>query len=388
MKRISANYIIPIASEPIRNGIIETEDDGTIRKIYNFGGEMRELAHTQFLNGVLVPGLINMHTHLELAGVKRVIPKQAGLAHFISELFKNRTPENIKNSITQADDFMYRRGIVAACDISNTTNTVETKIKSKILYHTIVEISGLQPQNAQKRMQLATEVYKSFIQSELSAAISPHAPYSISARLWGLISKSFGETVISMHNQESTEENKMFIDGTGELVESFKALNIMDKRWIATGRSSFLSIAEFLKNTKLLLVHNTHTTQKEINWLIENKTKPTGFVLCPTSNMHIDGRLPDIETLQNSNLPIMLGTDSVASGKSLSLLDEMLLLQKEAQIPFRKLIAWSTEIPAQFMNWPHLGNFTPGKKPGINLITNFDFENFKLKENSQIKRIL
>ena len=74
MRRISANYVFPVDGPPIRNGIVEAEDDGTIKKVYDFGDQMKELANTEFLNGILVTGFINMHTHLEYAWMKQIEP--------------------------------------------------------------------------------------------------------------------------------------------------------------------------------------------------------------------------------------------------------------------------------------------------------------------------
>lgn len=388
MRRISANYIIPISSPPIKNGIVETDDDGTIRKVYDFGGEMRELAHTEFLNGVLVPGLINMHTHVELSWMKRINPPHMGIIDFIRTMRNQEIPPDAEAQMAIADDFMYRRGIVAICDISNTPESIKVKRQSKIRYHTMVETSGLKNEIAIKRIESAKTILKKFHASNLAACISPHAPYSVSEALWNLLQIELSGQTVSIHNQESEHENPMFVAGKGKLIEDFKAMQLLDYPWKPTGKTSLLSVIKHLLNTRLLLVHNIYTSRADIQELLKNKPKNTGIVLCPTSNIHIEGKLPDIELLSQYKLPIMLGTDSTASGKSPSLLDEMIYVQKSFDFSFEEILRWATLNAANFMNWSDLGSFETGKRPGINLINHFDFETFKLKPHSSIRRVL
>jgi len=388
MKRFSANYVIPINGRPIKNGIIETDDAGTILKVYDFGGEMRELAHTQFLNGVLVPGLINMHVHLELSWMSRIENLTNGLPSFIEQMIKKQTPTDSEKHMVEADDFMHRRGIVAACDISNTELSIDVKRNSKIRYHTMVEVSELKTENAVKRIETIKKLRDKFKAAGLSANIAPHAPYSVSNALWELLQNELNQKIVSIHNQENESENEMFIAGTGKLIETFRSLQIIDPQWNATNTTSLHSVLKYLQNAKLLLVHNTFTSNADIAKLLQTKPNDTGVVFCPSSNLHIEGKLPNIEQFKRSKLPLMLGTDSTASGKSLSLLDEMFILQEYCNISFEETLYWSTQNAAKFMDWHDLGTFETGKRPGINLISHFDFDNFKLKPNSTIRRVL
>jgi cytosine/adenosine deaminase-related metal-dependent hydrolase len=388
MRRIAANYIFPVSGKPIRNGILEVEDDGTVRKLYDFGGEMRELAHTEFLNGVLVPGFINMHTHLELAHLSQITPPGMGLPHFIKFIISQRDTQATQTELHTADNYMYRNGIVAACDISNTTSTIEVKQQSKIHYHTFTEISGLMPEVAQKRLSQTLTILNAFRDAGLSASVAPHAPYSISEELWNsLLPVLKSGKITTIHNQESDEENRMFMQGHSKLTETFGKMGIMDNHWQKKGQRSLPHILPWLSGTHLLLVHNTYTQTTDLQTLINSKL-PTGLVLCPTSNKQIENRLPAIDAFRRMSFPIMLGTDSNASGQSLSLLPEMVLLQEEMNVQFAELLEWATANAAKFMGWSQLGSFEAGKKPGINLIKSFDFESMKLKPHSSIKRIL
>ncbi len=389
MRRISANYVFPVDGPPIRNGIVEAEDDGTIKKVYDFGGEMKELAHTEFLNGILIPGLINMHTHLEYAWMPRVMPAQKGMRYFIEYMMTSEKPEEYINAIFKADEFMYKSGTVAIADIANTTVTKPVKKQSKIRYHTFAEITGLKSEMASERITRIKKVAADFNESGLSVSITPHAPYSVSPGLWELLQQEINPNqILSIHNQESMAENEMFCHGKGELIDLFKKLDIIDQSWRHTGQTSLQSLPPYVHKNPLLLIHNTFTKLNDINYLKQKREAKTGWVLCPASNEQIMGTFPDIELLEKADFPIMLGTDSTASGASLSLLEEIKILQRTFGLPFNKILSWATINAANFMEWNDLGSFTPGKKPGINLISGFDFKTHKLKSTAKIKRIL
>ena len=389
MRRISANYVFPVDGPPIRNGIVEAEDDGTIRKVYDFGGQMKELAHTEFLNGVLVPGFINMHTHLEYAWMKQIEPAGKGMCYFIEYMMASEKPDEYMKSIKDADKYIYRTGTVAIADIANTSITKEIKAHSPIRYHTFAELTGLKPDIAGERLKLIKEVAKDFTEAGLSASITPHAPYSLSTELWEILGKKIdSEQVLSIHNQESREENEMFMHGKGALLDLFRKKDIIDKQWQPSGTTALQSLPSFMDNNPLLLIHNTYTKKSDINYLLKHRRAKTGWVLCPTSNEQITGELPDIELLESAKFPVMLGTDSTASGKSLSLLEEMKLLQQKLNLPFNKLLSWATINAAEFMGWDNLGSFAPGKKPGINLVSGFDFKLNTLKSTAKVRKVL
>jgi len=149
-RKISAHYVFPINTKPIKNGVIEVDDSGRILKIINPGKEIKETAGVEFYNGILVPGFVNTHCHIELAHLKGVIPEYSGLHHFISQISKIRIAdkETISKAIKNADWEMQKNGIVAVGDISNTNYSIATKKNSKISYHTFVELFSLNPEKA------------------------------------------------------------------------------------------------------------------------------------------------------------------------------------------------------------------------------------------------
>jgi cytosine/adenosine deaminase-related metal-dependent hydrolase len=116
----------------------------------------------------------------------------------------------------------------------------------------------------------------------------------------------------------------------------------------------------------------------------------TFWVLCPNSNLFIENQLPPVALFRDEQLNICLGTDSLASNHQLSILSEMVTLQQNfLEISFGEILGWGTLNGARALKIDHhFGSFGKGKKPGVNLITGFDFKTMKLSGNSSVKRLL
>ena len=114
------------------------------------------------------------------------------------------------------------------------------------------------------------------------------------------------------------------------------------------------------------------------------------MVLCPNSNLFIEDRLPNVELLRFHGLNICLGTDSLSSNHSLSVLDEMITLhQYFPNIPFGELVQWATGNGAKALRMEkQIGTIEPGKQPGLNLITGMDLQQLKLLPGSHVKRLI
>lgn len=389
MRKISANYIFPVGSSPLKNGIIEIDEQGIIHNIIDTKGKLRESRNLEFYNGIIVPGFINTHCHLELSYLKNKIAPQNGLPGFLQKVVQERemlNTEVVEESISMYDKLMKQKGIVAVGDISNTSNTLNHKKKSKIYYHTFVEAIGLD--NSQEIFLKQKSVCNAFVQNGLSASITPHAPYSVSQDLFLKIKEHSekSKSIISIHNQESMAENEMFLTKSGALVKALKELGVDLNSWYPSGKKSVASIINWLpKHNQILFVHNTYSTPEDVAIINENLSNPY-WCLCPLSNLYIENRLPDFTLFKSYDDQVTIGTDSLASNRDLSILDEMKTIAFNSDVPFTKILKWATLNGAKFLTIDNrFGSLEKGKKPGLNLITNFDFQNMNLTENSQIK---
>jgi len=393
LKRFSANYIFPINGAPIKNGIVVIDDNNEIVEIIDPKGEALELASMEFHNGIIVPGFVNAHCHLELSHLKgKLDNSQEGIAGFVSQIRSLRasTDSEIHKSIQQAISTLESNGTVAVGDICNATDSFSPKQSSRLHFHNFIELFGLHPVDAELRFENVKSILNEALSLNESSSLTPHSTYSISNKLWILIRDELkkSSSIVSIHYGESLQEYAFLKERSGALAENFKALGISVEIWSKT--SPLEIVKSYLPNQNpTLFVHNTFAQRDEIEAIINYFDKPF-FVLCPSSNLFIEGRLPDVLMLKDTGGCIALGTDSYASSNTLSIFDQAkILLEKFPELEFNEVIQWATLNGAKALGIDGIyGSFEKGKKPGLNLITKFDFSQMKPTWQSRVKRLV
>lgn len=386
LKYFSADWVFPVSSPPIKNGVVAVNPDGEIKKVMT--GEEGQNPDLDIIRykGAIVPGFINSHCHLELSHLLGQIPEQTGLVEFVQRIIKSRQTEteDIKADMYSADQQMFDNGIVAVGDISNQISSKEIKEQSRIYYHTFIEAMGFNPERAQATMDYLKGIKQAF--EPLAASIVPHAPYSVSPELFGLIRAEAerDKAFISIHNQETVDENAFFENKSGGFLELYKFLGLDIGFFEPTKKTSLQTWLPFIEERKTLLVHNTVSSRADVAFAKQNH-RDLYWCLCPQANLYIENALPDVDLLIDEDVKITLGTDSLASNHQLNILSEMLILQKHKQVSFEKLLSWATINGAEFLELEEkLGTIEVGKTPGLNLIPlSADF----IIENDQVLRL-
>jgi len=367
VRRLSAQYIFTSAGRPLKRGIVTVAGDGTVTGVIDTGGDLTESAGTEFYNGVIIPGLINCHSHLELSHMRGIIPPGGGLNEFIASVRNRReaTVDEILTEARRADREMLDGGVVACGDISNTASSAAIKRESPIRYFTFAEVFGSDPALAEIRMRGALNVVEEMKAGGLPAQVTPHSLYSVSEPLSRLIREQLNpESIISVHFLESDDERKM-TQGHSE------------------GAMELSRIA-----SHVLLIHNTVITRAEAEEVASAGN--TWFCLCPSSNLHISSEMPPVSMLGEVTERIVVGTDSLASTGRLSMITEMQLLQDTApDITADQIIRWATINGARALKMDDsLGSIEPGKHPGLLLVEPFDLVNMRLLPGSRVRRLV
>ncbi|HWB24051.1 MAG TPA: amidohydrolase family protein [Chitinophagaceae bacterium] len=352
--------------------VLITTETGTIEAIIPLSEAGDDVLYHP---GILSPGLINCHCHLELSHMKGLIPKHTGLADFVITVMQQRgfAEELIYRGIENAEAEMLGNGIVAVGDICNTAHTLPQKNQGRMHYHNFIEATGFVPAAAQKRFEQAEAVWRQFSESEPHTlqSIVPHAPYSTSPELMRLINNHSAGNVITIHNQESPEENSFFLTGESGFRKLFSLFNIDISFFLPSGKTSLQTYFKELDKTKrIILVHNTFVNQQDIDFTKRSSLagKPeTFFCLCPNANLYIENRLPPVDMLRNNSCHIVLGTDSLASNDMLCILGEIKTLRNHfPAIPVEEMLQWATLNGAQALGMENLlGSFEKGKKPRV-----------------------
>ena len=388
MKSFRADYVFPVYADPIKNGIVTVDDQGKIIAVTNHNNPPD--GPIEQLSGIICPGFVNTHCHVELSHLKDKIQPSRGLVSFIKDVqaFRKADDKQVLEAIQKADEEMYANGIVAVGDISNSNLSIPVKAASKLYYHTFVETFGFLPQNAEEVFNKAVELLNEF--KPQSCSITPHAPYSVSKELFKLIRKhsDSGNNLISIHNQECEDENKFYRYKLGGFIELYEHFGMDIGHFKPQARNSLQSIIPLLTNKqKVLLVHNTCTNLKDI-YFIKRFDRKINWCFCPNANLYIENHLPKIQLFIDQGFNITLGTDSLASNSSLCILSEMRTIQKKfPAISTERLIEWATINGASFLGIDdEKGTLDAGKTPGLNLITGLD--GLTITPDTKVRRLV
>jgi len=355
--------------------VLITDDSG---KVENIVGVSEAGDDVQTFSGILSPGLINCHCHLELSHLKNIIPPHTGLIEFLCSVVTKRDfpREVIDQEIIKAEMEMYDNGIVAVGDIGNTADTADVKSKSKINWQNFVEVLGFTDEKAEENInyyrQVAATLEQKLQTSTLKhrTSLVPHAPYSISPKTFKLINELTKDQIISIHNQEHPAEDVLYKTGGGEYLKLFKIFGINESPFPVTGLSSIRSVLPHFNNGQtIFLIHNTFMPEEDIVFAKEygdaNGIKLV-WCLCVNANLYIENKTPPIEMLVRHNCPIVLGTDSYSSNWQLSIAKEIKAIRSNfPSLSVETILQWATINGAKALQWDNeLGSFEKEKKPG------------------------
>jgi cytosine/adenosine deaminase-related metal-dependent hydrolase len=395
MRQISADCIFPVTSTPVINGILRLTDDAEVIDILKPGDDEYDLSAAEIHEGWLIPGLINAHCHVELSHLQNTVKEHTGLDGFLEELMLVREADEstIKQAIEEADATMWKNGIVAVGDISNSAASFETKNNSPIRYHTFIELYGLNATKAESIFSSGENLLDQLLKNQrnFSGNINPHAPYSVSNKLLDLICNHISEKdgVFCIHNQETQSEEVFFKHGKGIMVNRMQKMGIDLSSFSPTGKSSLQSILNPMSSQKkVLLVHNTFSNESDMI-AAEASLENVYWCLCPSANLYIENRLPSIDLLRKHSNKLTLGTDSLASNHQLDLIREMYVLQSHFnELTCGELIEWATIRGAEILGFDKdLGSFTAGKKPGCVIVKHVDKKGAKFLPESYARMI-
>ncbi len=372
MRFITADKIFTIKTLPLEKTVIIIDENGTIIDIVD--EKTIDASKIESFEGFICPGFVNTHCHLELSYLKNKIESGGGLHQFIKEVENLKKPgdEEILQAIKDADAEMLKNGIVAVGDICNTTNTFEYKTKSKLYYHNFLEIYAFDETRADAAFERGLKLQNE-LQNKTQSSITPHAPYSASEKLLRLM-RDYTEknnSILTIHNQETADEDLFFKEKKGNILERLKQFNIPTDNWKPTGKSSLQSTLPHLpKKNKLLWVHNTFTSKEDILFA-NNYNKNIFWCFCSNANLYIENKLPDVNLFLQNKCDLTLGTDSYASNWNLNIWDEIKAIQKHfPKIELQEILKWSTLNGAKFLGIENtFGSIMKNKKPGLNLIS-------------------
>lgn len=218
--------------------------------------------------------------------------------------------------------------------------------------------------------------------SGLEGSLTPHSAYSLQDAPFRAVAAESHR--LSVHFMESRSEAELY-RARGPLHER----NLRERVTIdfaGYGSPARRILDSVPPDRPLLLVHGTFASRQEIESLAERFGDRLSWVLCPRSNDYIEGARPPVETLRRAGVRIALGTDSLSSNETLSIVEELKMLRS---VPLDEALRWATLGGAEALGidlWA--GSFVPGKRPGAVLLGGIDFHTTTLRDDAFSRRIL
>ncbi len=363
MRFLTADYLFSLHIPPIKEGVLQISEKGEVITIFE---NRRDVPNDklELFKGVLCPGFVNAHCHLELSHLEGIVEKGKGFLNFVGEVKQRNefTKVQIQIAIENAEKQMLNNGIVAVGDICNSDDTLFQKSKKNLQYYNFIEIFGVQNEQSEKIIEKGIDLRDRFRAIGQSATIVPHAPFSVPPKLMQLIANNFDaqDHTLSIHSQETEAENNLFEQKKGHLFDWLNNIEATAEIWKDRNRST--DVLEELENQKILLVHNTFAKKQD---LTENY-----YSTCPKANLYIDNTLADYSIFNPEKLCI--GTDSLASNNSLSILEELKIIKENSNFDLNTLLKIACKNGAEALGFEKLGTFEKGKNPGVNLIQNLE----------------
>jgi len=330
---LRSHYLLKDPETVITNGAVLIADDGNIEYAGPFSGinNYESFQVINLGNAVITPGFVNTHTHLELTHLHNGINYNGIFTDWIKQsmdIKKNWTDEEYRLSIADGIMKSLESGTTTVVDITRNGLALDELIKSNIRKTLFFEIIDFNPDTASITIDNLKDRFDDITTNDLlSIGIFPHAPYTVSAELYKCcknISNGLGIR-IATHISETKDEVEFLTKGTGHFVSLLKNFDML-KNWKHPG----LRPIDYLKNIGFLkkgciLIHCNFLTDNDIA-LIEKAD--SNVVFCPRSQNYFQHEDHPFLKLKERKINISLGTDSLASNDSLSILDEMKFLSE------------------------------------------------------------
>ena len=377
---IHADGVILGDGASLRDGAVVLSSDGEVIDV----GESASVvprhagAKVERVRGVVFPGLVNAHTHVEVSALRGSVPGGRGFIAWLDGFVGRRSEvdaEEDQTAIERAAEALDAFVTSAVGDVSNRLIAVHALARRGIggsVFHEVFG-SALEPLRSAVAAlpHMLDETVGNWPTRDLAYAVAPHALYTTHGSVVRDLVAAARDRGLptSLHLAEHAPERRALETEDGPLVDWLVARARIPRAALTWPRLGPIAFADSLGalGPHVLSVHVTDARPEEIVLLAE---RAASVVLCPRSNLHIEVRLPPFLPLRAAGVEAALGTDSLASNASLDVLAEARALQDRfgATVSAREFVQMATWNGARALGRRDLGRIARGTRPGVGAV--------------------
>ena len=373
-RRYAADWVVPIAAAPAHAGAVLLDPAGRIVAV----GPSETVPappgtlHRSFSAAAILPGLINVHTHLELTGLEGQLPDEEfpeWVRHLVA-LKRARSPEAVRTAARKGIEDCWRMGVTTLADTGDSGAVIEALAgleASGIAYH---EVFGPDPRMLEESFAAwaaRLEELGQFAGGRVRLGASPHAPFTVSGPLYrraAAHARSVG-VPLAMHIAESPAETELLATGSGEFA----------RRWVERGIEPVAARVTPIRwleqhgvlGPDALCIHCVQASDEDLGRLAAHGS---AVAHCPRSNRrHGHGDAP-LQAILDRRLRVGVGTDSVASVAPLDLLAEVRIARQLGRLSAWEAVDLVTRGAARAIGLEdEVGSLAPGRWGDLAIFT-------------------
>jgi cytosine/adenosine deaminase-related metal-dependent hydrolase len=326
-RRLAARWLLPVEGAPIEGGALLVGPDGRLQAVGPDSAVPRpaDVPAAELEDAVILPGLINTHTHLELTGFEARVSDREFTTWIrrLRELKTSRTPGEYLEAARQGLAACYAAGVTTVADTGDSGAAIHALAEAKGSGIAYQEVFGPHPDQAEASLAgLKTRVghLRGLATGRVRIGVSPHAPYTVSGRLFSAVASwaRSEELPLAVHVAESPAETQFVLAGSGPFAEAWRARGIPLPA--SRGRTPVEWLAEHgVLTEQSLCIHAVQVAAPDIRRFAESGVAVSH---CPLSNRAHGHGVAPLRALRDAGIPVGLGTDSVVSVGQLDLLAE------------------------------------------------------------------
>ncbi len=360
---LSARWVFPVDKLPIENGCVQIEGERIVA-IGSKDSIKDQSAPTLYYDQhVIIPGLVNCHTHLDLSGSKLAINPGDPFTQFLSKVIqfrRNLSPAQLEQDYKKGLQQILQSGTTLVGDIH--TADIGYPLLNQTPIHSVLfrEAIGLPKENARNAWSKLAQWLKDHPSTDrCKIGISPHAPYTVRAYLFRVIASyaTIHQLPVAIHLAESPDEEELMLGGESPLAAFLANLGVLAEEGFV---KSYAEIAQYYHHVKN--VHYVHTNNLYSD---DPNFKNAYRVICPRTQRQFGYVGGPIEEIRRGRMPlkrVALGTDSLASNPDLDLFREMQFLYQLRPDCAEEILRMGTLTGAEILQWhKQTGSITPGK---------------------------